>query len=39
MKFSPIFPKSIFDCYKSLSMDSPTALSFFDQKIIMIKNF
>ena len=39
MKFSPIFPKSIFDCYKSLSKDSPTALSFFDQKIIMNQKF
>ena len=39
MKFSPIFPKSIFDCYKSLNMDSPIALSFFDQKIIMNQKF
>jgi len=39
MKFSPIIPKSIFDCYKSLSIDSPTALSFFDQKINMNQKF
>ena len=39
MKFSPIFPKSIFESYKSLNIENPTALSFFDQKINMSQKF